>query len=144
MIMDESLEKILARFTPQPGASKDLLRTLEKTLQIELPDDYKHFLEKVNGGEGFIARHYLILWKAEEIMKYNVSYQAPDFAPSLLLFGSDGGGDAFAFDTRVIPYSVVEVPFIGMSDDDSFFIAENFTIFLKRMLEVDGSLFPYE
>lgn len=57
------------------------------------------------------------------------------------MFGSDGGGDGFAFDTRSTPYRVMEVPFIGMSVDDAFFVADTFTNLLEKMVEIDEPLF---
>jgi hypothetical protein len=53
------------------------------------------------------------------------------FAPDLLLFGSDGGGEAYAFDTRESPWGVVKVPFIGMSDRQSIvLLGRSFVEFL--------------
>jgi hypothetical protein len=46
----------------------------------------------------------------------NAGYGVSKFAPHLLLFGTDGGGEAYAFDTRTEPWNVVEVPFIGMGE----------------------------
>ena len=52
-----------------------------------------------------------------------------------------GGGEGFAFDTRSTPYRVMQVPFIGMSLDDAFFVADSFTRLLERMVEIGGPLF---
>jgi len=108
---------------------------------MPLPADYRIFLLQSNGGEGFIGKHYLILWRAEELFQFNRDYQVDDYAPGFLMFGSDGGGDGFAFDKRTSPFRVMEVPFIGMSVNDAFFIADSFTRMLERMVETDGPLF---
>ena len=42
-----------------------------------------------------------------------------EFAPGLILFGSDGGGEAYAFDVREAVPIIVEVPFIGMGGDEA-------------------------
>lgn len=135
------MKEILADFSGQSGATQELVSTAERALGIQLPADYRDFLAQMNDGEGFVGGHYLILWKAEELAKLNADYQVHEYAPGLLMFASTGGGDGFAFDTRANPYRVVEVPFIGMSLEDAFFVADNFTRLLERMAETNGPLF---
>jgi cell wall assembly regulator SMI1 len=135
------LQQLLADFVRQPGATEELLNAVETQCGAKLPEDYRGFLTRYNGGEGFIGRHYLILWKAEELHQFNRDYQVSEYAPGFLMFGSTGGGDGFAFDTRTSPYRVMQVPFIGMSLDDAFFVAESFTKLLERMVEINGPLF---
>jgi hypothetical protein len=103
-------------FTLNPGISEDTLADVLLALSIEIPDDYKEFLHASNGGEGFLGRNYVRLWKVEELKLMNVGYEVTQFAPNLFLFGTNGGGEAFAFDTRENPWTVVMVPFIGMED----------------------------
>ena len=135
------LEKVLADFSGQSGANEQLLQTAERDSGVRLPDDYRSFLMRFNGGEGFIGKHYLILWKAEELHQHNRDYQVNEYAPGFFMFGSTGGGDGFAFDTRSQPYRVMQVPFIGMSLEDAFFVADSFTRLLERMIEINGPLF---
>ena len=54
-------------------------------------------------------------------------------APGLFLFGSSGGGEAFAFDTRTVPPSIVAVPFIVLDLEDAIAIAPNFNAFLQHL-----------
>jgi hypothetical protein len=49
------------------------------------------------------------------------------------MFGSTGGGDGFAFDARTSPYRVMQVPFVGMSIDDQFYVAGSFSELLVQM-----------
>jgi hypothetical protein len=51
----------------------------------------------------------------------------------LLLFGSDGGGQAFAFDTRSAANPIVCVPFVGMELKEALPIASSFTGFLEEL-----------
>ena len=141
VIMSVSLDSLLTDFSRAPGTTEQVLETVEKTLGIKLPDDYRRFFIQSNGGEGFVGSHYVILWKVEELNQLNRDYQVGDYAPGFLLFGSSGGGDGFAFDTKITPYRVMQVPFIGMSREDAFFVAESFTRLLERMIEIDGPLF---
>ena len=135
------IDTVLADFTAAPPASENSLRAAEESLGRELPADYLAFLRQHDGGEGFIGKQYLILWKAEELAKFNEGYEVAKYAPGFLMFGSTGGGDGFAFDTRITPYRVMQVPFIGMSLDDGFLVADSFTNLLERMKEIDGPLF---
>lgn len=117
-----------------PGASDDALNTVMRALKVELPHDYREFLRASNGGEGFLGQNYVALWRAEELKPLNDSYDVAQFAPGLLLFGSDGGGEGYAFDTRENPWVVVQVPFIGMGDARSTIpLGRSFTEFLQNV-----------
>ncbi|HEX3801157.1 MAG TPA: SMI1/KNR4 family protein [Verrucomicrobiae bacterium] len=139
--MADPFEKYLGDFSGGSGTTAQVIQIAETQCSVILPDDFRMFLTRHNGGEGFIGKHYLILWKAEQLQELNVAYQVDQYAKGLLLFGSSGGGDGFAFDTRKSPFRLVQVPFIGMSLEDAFFVAESFTRLLERMVEVDGALF---
>ena len=83
----------------------------------------------------------LVLSKAEELLTFNRDLEVGEYAPGFFMFGSDGGGEGFAFDTRSSPYRVVIVPFIGMSIEDGIVVAESFLGLLEKMMQTDGSLF---
>jgi len=114
------------------------IESLERSFGISFPADYLSFLRERNGGEGFIGPHYLILWSASELPIFNREYEFPEYAPSMIAFGSTGGGEAFAFDKRSSPFPVAMVPFIGMSDDDAIRVADGFDHLLDRMASVDS------
>ncbi len=87
----------------------------EELTGVHLPNEYSDFLQSCNGGEGFIGPNaYVIFWQLGELMEMNTAYEAEEYAPGLFLFGSDGGGDAFAFDMRNPSKPIVSVPFVGM------------------------------
>jgi len=102
-----------AKFNSNPQVSR-VLNSLEKTVGFQLPKDYAEFLRHANGGEGFVGPDYIILWPVEDLLDLNQAYQVGDYAPGLFLFGSNGGGEALAFDLRVETTPVVSVPFVGM------------------------------
>src|SRR5690348_12236137 len=104
-----------ANSPPEPGA----LETVEAHYQCMLPLQYKAFMRERDGGEGFVGKHYLFLWRAEELIEFNKDDESHEYAPGLLLFGSNGGGEAFAFDLRDPSTPIRMVPFSGMSLQDA-------------------------
>jgi len=127
-------EKTLSEFARNDEASQEELATL-KARYPALPDDYVAFLASANGGEGFIGDEYVILWRAREIEQFNQEYETERCAPSLLLFGSSGGGEAYAFDTSDIAWSIVRVPFIGMNLKYALPVANGFTDFIDALVK---------
>lgn len=128
-------EKLLKEFAAKDGAKEDVIAEVESALQWSFPTDYKEFFEKINGGEGFIGENYLILWAVEELVQFNNEYEVQDYAPGLVLFGSDGGGEGYAFDTRTTPTPIVQVPFIGMDLMYARPRAVSFSEFITKLAE---------
>lgn len=113
-----------------PARSAEIER-FEASASFKLPKDYGRFLKRWNGGEGFIGPNaYVILWKLEELMELNKAYQVADYAPGLFVFGSDGGGEAYAFDVRTPAMPIVSVPFVGLDWSLARAIAPTFSGFL--------------
>lgn len=124
---------LLAKFNQSAPAEDAAISTFEEGASARLSDDYKQFLGRANGGEGFVGETYVILWPVERLRELNSAYQVEEYAPGLLLFGSDGGGEAFAFDMRSPAKPIVYVPFVGMEQDLARPIAPNFTEFLQDL-----------
>src|ERR1700751_4204552 len=101
-------------FQPNAPASTEALESLRAGLLKSLPESYFAFLTRANGGEGFIGDRYVQLWRAEELAEMNRAYKTADFFPKLFFIGSDGGGEAYAFDLSRTDATVFEVPFIGL------------------------------
>lgn len=112
--MNEKITKLTSKLNLKPGAPKELLKKIELELGISLPLQYVEFMRRSNGAEGDVGNSYLTLWPVEEIIPLNKAYAVEEFAPGLLLIGSDGGDIAYAFDTRLKSMPIVKVPFIGM------------------------------
>jgi len=110
------------------------IKTAEAESTIRLPSEYRDFLKFTNGGKGRIGSGgYAALWRVEDLCAFNTDYQVETYAPGLFVFGSDGGGEAFAFDLRTL--TIVQVPFIGMSLTAANFVASNFHEFLVAIAE---------
>lgn len=134
-------EEGLKDFKVAPAGTPEGIVAAEAALGVNLPEDYKAFLRLHDGAEGFVGDHYLVLWRASELPQFNREYEFPTYAPGLLGFGGNGGGEAFAFDTRQVPFPVVIVPLIGMSREDAIPVAKSFAALFYRMIQPGGSLF---
>jgi hypothetical protein len=119
-------------------ASTNAIAAFETGAGFQLPKEYVDFLRMSNGGEGFVGdkpgdRAYIILWPVEELLTLNKAYDVQKYAPGLFLFGSDGGGEAYAFDLRKSSKPIVRVPFVGMALDQAIGMGESFLDFLQTL-----------
>ncbi|HKV78928.1 MAG TPA: hypothetical protein VJP02_12335, partial [Candidatus Sulfotelmatobacter sp.] len=73
---------------------------------------------------------------AEELMKNHMGYKVAEFFPNFFFFGTDGGGEAYAFDTSRGDSTVYDVPFIGMPTDARP-IADSFEGLLDPAQQID-------
>jgi hypothetical protein len=126
------LIKGLMRFAPATTAT---IADAERQLGIKLPEDYVNFLTITNGAEGFLGSSYLILWHVEDLKRMNESYEVQEYIPGFVLIGSNGGGDAYAFDTRSTRCQIVKIPFIGMDSNLAEPIGSLFSDFLTHLRE---------
>lgn len=114
--------------------------TIQKLSQFNLSSDgellfserYKVFedhLKQTVSGEGMIGdNNYLLLWEKSEIEELNNDYETQEFLSSVILIGSDGGDVAYGIDVNG---RFVEVPFIGMDDEEVKIIADDFDGFIN-------------
>jgi len=115
------------------GLSDNDVLNIEKAIGIIFPSDYKEFLKTANGCEGmFNGKNYAILWSGGDLLRYNKEYQVDEFLEGMLLIGSDGGGEAFAFD-KVNEMAIVHVPFVGMERALAVKISDSFSGFLDLL-----------
>jgi len=126
-------DHLLDRFNAAPAATDDQIEQAKSSLPEFLPSEYVQFLKNMNGGEGFIGETYSVLWDVSKIESLNLSYQTHQWAPGLLLFGSDGGGEAFGFDTRKPNWPIVRIPFVGMDWKEARPIGNSFKEFLENL-----------
>jgi hypothetical protein len=130
------LERLLVEFVQNAGASDTAISECEKQLGRPLPKDYLGFMMISNGGEGFVgANSYLRLWKIEELLAMNDGYETAIHLPDCLLFGTDGGDEAFAFDLRTSQTRIVQLPFLDMYWESAWLLSDSFNGFLLRLYE---------
>jgi hypothetical protein len=132
--MNKEINFFIKNLNQTHPATEEQIFDCEKILNLKLPTDYKEYLKITNGSEGFIQESYVIFWAVDEVPILNRSYEVNEYAPGLVLFGSNGGGEAFAFDTRD-KLKIVQIPFIGMDLEDVEIIANTFLDFLKFLYE---------
>ena len=111
-----------------------LFNRLEEEAEVQLGDKYSKFqpfLEEMISGEGMVGEEsYLILWEKNELEQLNQAYEVDEYLHDILLIGSDGGDMAYGINAQG---EYVEVPFIGMDDDEVEVVAGNFDEFISYL-----------
>ena len=96
--------------------------------------DYLDLMACHNGCAGPVGEEaYVSIWSLDEVISRTEQAETDEFAPGLLLFGGDGGNEAFAFDRDDSEWPIVMVPLVGMSRKEMKFIASTFTGFIRRL-----------
>ena len=131
------MEAIFSALTQEmrlnPGIKDDQIIQVTLSLIHPLPKEFRSFLKFSNGAVGMIGEHYLEIVKAEDLADFNSVHFVPIDAPGLLIFGTDGGLEAYGFDYRKLEPTVVMVPFIGMEWDQAIEKGNNFLDFLQKL-----------
>jgi hypothetical protein len=96
-----------------------------------LPADYFAAVTEFGGREGFLGETYLRLYRLEELAALNLAYEVPALFREAIVFGSNGGGEAFAFVLN--EPAVVQVPFLPLSAQYVERRAVNFTYFVESL-----------
>ena len=136
--MAGDMDRLLANLNQGFPASAAAVEEVERQLGVKLPLEYVEFLKRTNGGEGTIGKGaYVILWSVGELASMNQAYEVQKYVPGLLIFGSDGGGEAFGFDTRSPQWPIVQMPFVGMAWDLTRPMGATFNEFLGRLYEIE-------
>lgn len=135
--MKKSINQFISNLKRSPGCSPDSIHTFETKFQISFPVDYKDFLSSSNGAEGFVGQAYLALWSVELMEEINQmdmnEEEKEEYEIGLILFGSNGGGEYYAFDTKQSPVSIVNFPCVGIDPDTIEIIGNTFYDFLQYL-----------
>lgn len=118
-----------------PPAEPEVLDGLLNAQGCLLHCSYLDFLKNHNGGEGFLADNYIILWRADELIDFNREYEVAVHAPGIFLFGSTGGGEGYGFDTQDAALPIVRLPFIGMGRHYAEVVASNLPELFARLAD---------
>jgi hypothetical protein len=104
--------RLASYLTPYGPPDPDGLDEAATALGFEWPQDFAAFMSITDGGEGWVGASFLSIRRAEELLSASVQ----EFEPDLVVFGSNGGGEGFAYDKSVQPPVIVMVPLIGLDD----------------------------
>ena len=137
--MKQLLEKLTNSFDTVSPATPSAIETVEKFFNLKLPTDYKEFLQFTNGLEGETTDSYLVLWSVEELVELNQAYNVKEFVSNIILIGSDGAEDAFAFD--ITNMTIVKLPFIGMAHIANEKLSDTFDDFLSFQIKEENKSF---
>lgn len=96
-----------------------------------LPDGFIAFFKEANGADITTEEKYLILWALTDMIQLNKDYEVEEYAPEFFIFGSNGGGTAFAIEKNT--GDIYEMPFIGMSKEEANFLNKTFTEFIEKI-----------
>ena len=120
--MEDVLAALIARgeLSVRPGANMTAIRDRERELGVTFPTDYVELMLLSNGLEGFLGGDaesaYIRIDPIEEMMNDEEQGLAAEFWPAYVVFGSDGGGEAFAFDADH-SMRIVMFPWVGGAGD---------------------------
>jgi len=99
------------------GATEQELDAAAAAFGIELPEDYRAVMRRINGGECDFGESWIVLQSLEAAIERNATLKEASFPP-FIFFGSDGGGMGYAWDLRPKRHSrYVAVPFIVPEDE---------------------------
>ena len=127
-------EAWLARPGAPGGASDADLDEAERRLDIRLPQDYREVMRRSDGGEAEFGESWIRLWCVTDLVEHNEGYEAEALAPGFTFFGSDGGGEAYAWDWRQTRRSLyVVIPFISPDPQAAVPCGESFEAFLTTL-----------
>jgi SMI1/KNR4 family protein SUKH-1 len=131
--MNPRIAQLVSQMNRNPGASESSLKEAQARLQILLPADYVAFMSEANGATGFVGNSFLNLMPIEELANRRERLKSDKHTPGLLIFGSDGGGMAYAFDTRSNPMPIVEMDFVTIDVNKAKVRAVSFVEFIEYL-----------
>jgi hypothetical protein len=101
MTINTCIQNLASLWHGRGGTTNQILSDVETQTGLQLPSDYKEFMQWSNGGEATLPKVYLALWEAEKIVSLNQDYQIQHYLGAKLLgIGSDGGPICFLLDYR--------------------------------------------
>ena len=125
-----------ANWDRQKPAKPESIQKLVENSGKELPEDYLALLRYSDGGDGTLGIQpgWLQLWSSTDVLENNRDYEIEEYIPGFFGFGSSGGGELLAFDTRNgQPWKVVMIPFVPMSAELAIVIAKDFEEFIRAI-----------
>jgi hypothetical protein len=121
--------------TDFPPADPARVTSAERALGFKFPDLVRQVYAMSDGLEGRLApaARYFILWTPELVVAQNEAHDEQKEGRKLVLFGSDGGDEVFAFDLEREGPPVLALPSIGIWSEDALACGRDFAEFIDRL-----------
>lgn len=131
--MKSTIENLTKGLEMNGPVDEETIKKIFDELDFAPPGDYLQFIKSHNGAEGSINESYLQILPIQDLIKYNKMYEADKYAPGYLIFGSNLGGTAYAFDKK--GEKIVAFEFVDMVSEDMQILGKDFLTFLERLSE---------
>lgn len=102
-----------------------------KQIDFKLPQGFIEFFKDSNGADISSDENYIVLWALTDMIQLNRDYKVDEYAPDFFIFGSNGGGTAYA--VKKSTSDIYEIPFIGMSNEEAVFRNKTFSEFIEGL-----------
>ena len=87
-----------------------------------------------DGVEGFVGKDtYLSLYTVSDVIGAREAFLRTGAVPWLVVFGTDGAGTAYCYDTRCDPMMILEASFPGLDLDPMCVRGKSFLEFLEYL-----------
>ncbi len=108
------MHRLIAHLDGNLPAPEKAVADFEAESGFCVPEDYAAFLRITHGGEGCVSHSTSVVRDpTEALQQFNEAYRVADYTPCLYLIGSDGGEEAFGFDTSKEPWRTLHRGGIG-------------------------------
>jgi hypothetical protein len=99
---------------------------------MKTPEEYRKYMTDggSTSGELSVDPGWFDLWPVAQLAELNAAYKTDDFVPGFTGFGSNGGGEIFAFDAEG---GIFMIPFVPMETQSAVKIAGSWNEFQKMM-----------
>jgi hypothetical protein len=111
------------------GASPEAIAAAAAGIGTDFPPTLAAFLERADAAEGWVGGEYLAVWPTAEIADLNRVARVAEFAPRLVAFATDGGGEGYFFDRDTGDF--FRAPMIGLGHIEAEVAAPTFDGLLR-------------
>lgn len=130
--MDSEISYLIKKLDKNAPLNKEKFEKVIQSIDCKFPTGYLEFMRQYNGCEGGVLDgQWLVLWPIEELQSYNEMYGASEFAPELLLIGSNGGAIAYGIERKEGIF--IKTEYVRMSKEDAVQVGNNFQEFLYSL-----------
>ena len=132
--MKDIVNKIASLLNNNHGVDSKDITVIEERLNAAFPQDYITLLKRSNGGEGYVGKNYISLWKVEDLPALNEEYQIQKYLSEKFLgIGTDGGGICYGFclDKN---YSIFKCPLGDLDIKEVVIVAKSTKDFFKKAM----------